>query len=152
MYCSIPPTPDVFRSLLVTNMWSLRWIILSSSISPLLQGSHAEQVYQSNGLIRDFTGIELMLRRPSILLAFVQTLFTWLFCLIVQGIWITMKGAVKFYLGFFYRREVIFVFYLTILQVCNCLASIVTLIGIYAIVSSAYCHMEVRQIVNIIQK
>ena len=62
MYCNIPPTPDVFCSLLVTNMWSLRWIILSSSISPLLQGSYAEQAYQSNGLIRDFTGIELMLK------------------------------------------------------------------------------------------
>lgn len=62
MYCNIPPIPDVFCSLLVTNMWSLRWIILSSLISPLLQRSYAEQAYQSNGIIKDFTGIELMLK------------------------------------------------------------------------------------------
>lgn len=138
----MPPTTDVFRCLLVKYMGSLRWTILSSSISPLLQRSYAKHTYPSNGLIRDLTDVKVRQRRPSVLLACMQTLFTWPFLLIVQDVWITMKGAVKFYLCFT-DRKLYLSSYLPILQVCK------FVVGIDSDFNRYLCNcivcMEIRQ-------
>jgi hypothetical protein len=81
---NIPPTLDVFRCLMVTNLAVLHWTISNWFISPFLQWSQGEQAYLSDGLIRDFfTEVELALRfrfrKPIVLLDFVQMFWKWYF-------------------------------------------------------------------------
>jgi hypothetical protein len=47
------PALDVLRCLLVKNIKTLRWTILSSFISPLLWGSQAERANSSHDVTKD---------------------------------------------------------------------------------------------------
>ena len=79
--CSISPTLDVLRCLLVTYLTALRWTISILLMSDLRWGSHTEQAYSSHGLTNDLyacslTEVEPMFRlrhrKPRVLLALPQ--------------------------------------------------------------------------------
>ena len=85
--CSMSPTLDVLRCLLVTYLASLHWSVSILLMSDLRWGSHTEQAYSSDGLTNDLyacslTEVEPMFRlwrkKPRVLLAFPQMLLMWL--------------------------------------------------------------------------
>ena len=85
--CSMSPTLDVLRCLLVTYLAALRWTISILLMSDLRWGSHTEQAYSSDGLTNDWyacslTEVEPLLRlrrrKPRVLLALPQMLLMWL--------------------------------------------------------------------------
>jgi hypothetical protein len=86
--CSMSPTLDVLRCLLVTYLASLHWSVSILLMSDLRWGSHTEQAYSSDGLTNDLyacslTEVEPMFRlwrkKPRVLLAFPQMLLMWLY-------------------------------------------------------------------------
>ena len=85
--CSMSPTLDVFRWLLVTYLAALRWTISILLTSDLRWKSHTEQAHSSDGLTNDLyacslTEVEPMFRlwrrKPRVLLALPQMLLMWL--------------------------------------------------------------------------
>ena len=84
--CSMSPTLDVLRCLLVTYLAALRWTISILLMSDLRWGSHTEEAYSSDGLTNDLYACSLMeveplfrlrRRKPRILLALPQKLLMW---------------------------------------------------------------------------
>jgi hypothetical protein len=85
--CSMSPTFDVLRCLLVTYLAALRWTISILLMSDLRWGSHTKQAYSTDGLTNDLyacslTEVEPMFRlrcrKPKVLLALPQMLLMWL--------------------------------------------------------------------------
>jgi hypothetical protein len=57
--CSMSPTLDVLRCLLVTYLATLRWNISILLMSDLRWGSHTEKAYSSDGLTNDLYACSL---------------------------------------------------------------------------------------------
>ena len=84
--CSMSPTLDVLRWLLVTYLAALRWTISMVLMSDLRWGSHTEQAYSRDDLTNDLyacslTEVEPMFRlrrrKPRVLLALVYHRCCW---------------------------------------------------------------------------